>query len=147
MVSVLGFFPFLEWRQKCELNICFIKTLLDLYVEMFKWNLSQMCVYICNIYYTCIFIIFVLCIYRSFFIVMVICWTLIVKWKLLSRFWLCDPMDYTVCGILLARILEWVAFPFSRGSSQPRDRTHVSYIAGEFFTSWATTEVREYWSG
>ena len=33
----------------------------------------------------------------------------------------CDPMDYTVHGILQARILEWVAFPFSRGSSQPRD--------------------------
>ena len=32
---------------------------------------------------------------------------------------LCDPMDYTVRGILQARILEWVAFPFSRGSSQP----------------------------
>ena len=34
---------------------------------------------------------------------------------------LCDPMDYTVHGILLARILEWIAFPFSRESSQPRD--------------------------
>ena len=34
---------------------------------------------------------------------------------------LCDPMDYTVHGILQARILEWVAIPFSRGSSQPRD--------------------------
>ena len=33
---------------------------------------------------------------------------------------LCDPRDYTVCGILQARILEWVAFPFSRGSSQPK---------------------------
>ena len=33
---------------------------------------------------------------------------------------LCDPMDYTVHGILLARIVEWGAFPFSRGSSQPR---------------------------
>ena len=40
--------------------------------------------------------------------------------------------------ILQARILEWVAFPFSRGSSQPRDRTSVSHIAGGFFTSWAT---------
>ena len=49
-----------------------------------------------------------------------------------------DPMDYTVHGMLQARILEWVAFPFSRGSSQPRDRTQVSPIAGEFFTSWAT---------
>ena len=51
---------------------------------------------------------------------------------------LCDPKDYTVHGILQARILEWVAFPFSRGSSQPRDQTQVSHIAGRFFTSWAT---------
>ena len=51
---------------------------------------------------------------------------------------LCDPMDYTVHGILQARILEWVAFPFSRRSSQPRDRTQVSHIADRFFTSWAT---------
>ena len=42
--------------------------------------------------------------------------------KSLSRVRLfCDPMDYTVHGILQARTLEWVAFPFSRGSSQPRD--------------------------
>ena len=40
---------------------------------------------------------------------------------------LCDPMDYTVHGILQARILEWVAFPFSRGSFQPTDRTQVSH--------------------
>ena len=46
----------------------------------------------------------------------------------------CDPMDYTVHGILQARILEWVAFPFSRESSQPRDRTQVPHIAGRFFT-------------
>ena len=46
---------------------------------------------------------------------------------------LCDPMDYTVHGILQARILEWVAFPFSRGSSQPRDQTHVSYIGRQTF--------------
>ena len=37
-----------------------------------------------------------------------------------------NPMDYVVHGILQARILEWVAFPFSRGSSQPRNRTEVS---------------------
>ena len=47
---------------------------------------------------------------------------------------LCDPMDYRVHGIL-ARILEWVAVPFSRGSSQPRDQTQVSSITGGFFTS------------
>ena len=45
-----------------------------------------------------------------------------------------------VHGILQARILEWVAFPFSRGSSQPRDLTQNSCIAGGFFTSWATGE-------
>ena len=55
---------------------------------------------------------------------------------------LCDPMDYTVCGILQTRILAWVAFPFSRGSSQPRDQTQVSCTAGRFFTSWATREAR-----
>ena len=48
---------------------------------------------------------------------------------------LCDPMDYTIHGILQARILEWVAFPFFRGSSQPRDRTQVSLTAGGFFNS------------
>ena len=54
---------------------------------------------------------------------------------------LCDPMDYAVHGILQARVLEWVAFPFSGASSQLRDRTQVSCIAGGFFTSWATRET------
>ena len=54
-----------------------------------------------------------------------------------SRPALCDPVDYTVHGGLQARILECGAFPFSMGSSQPRDRTQVSCIAGGFFTSWA----------
>ena len=58
---------------------------------------------------------------------------------------LCDPKDYTVHGILQARILEWVAFPFSRGSSQSRDQTQVSHNTGGFFTSWATREAQEYW--
>ena len=44
---------------------------------------------------------------------------------------LCDPMDCIVHGILQARILEWVASPFSRGSSQPRDQSQVSHIAGK----------------
>ena len=48
---------------------------------------------------------------------------------------LCNPMEYAVQGIFQARILEWVAFPFSRESSQPRDQTQVSRIAGGFFTS------------
>ena len=50
-------------------------------------------------------------------------------------------------GILQAKILEWVAMPSSKGSFQPRDQTQVSHIAGRFFTSWATRETQEYWSG
>ena len=44
---------------------------------------------------------------------------------------LCDPMDYTVHEILQTRILEWVAVPFSRGSSQPNDGTQISRITGD----------------
>ena len=51
---------------------------------------------------------------------------------------LCNPMDCIVHGILQARILESVAAPFSRGSSQPRDQTQVSHTAGGFFTNWVT---------
>ena len=58
---------------------------------------------------------------------------------------LCDPMNCSpsgssVHGILQARILEWVAMPFSRGSSQSRDWTQFSCIAGRFFTIWVTRE-------
>ena len=49
-----------------------------------------------------------------------------------SRPTLCNPVDYTVHGILQARIREWVAFCFCRGSSQPRDQTQVSHTAGRF---------------
>ena len=49
-------------------------------------------------------------------------------------------------GILQARILEWVAFPFSKGSSQPKNQTQVSCIAGGFFTNWAIREANTiYW--
>ena len=47
-------------------------------------------------------------------------------------------------GILQARLLEWVAMLSSRGSSQPRDRTQISRIAGGFFTTWATRKAHEY---
>ena len=58
-----------------------------------------------------------------------------------SRLTLCDPRDYTVPGILQARILDWVAFPFFTGSSLHRDQTQVSSIAGWFFTSWGIREA------
>ena len=59
---------------------------------------------------------------------------------------LCNPRDNAVHGILQARILEGVAFHFSRGSSQPRDQTQVSHLANGFFTSRATREAQEYWN-
>ena len=69
-----------------------------------------------------------------------------VKWRSPSRIQL-FATPWTVHGFLHARLLEWVAFLFSRGSSQSRDWTWVSCIAGRFFTSWATREAQEYWSG
>ena len=54
---------------------------------------------------------------------------------------LCDSHGQYSPGILQARILKWVAFPFSRGSSQPSDPTQVSWIAGGFFTSGTTREA------
>ena len=62
-------------------------------------------------------------------------------WVLRPVWSLCNPMDYTDHGILQARILERVAVPFSRGSSQPKDWTQVSRIAAGFFTIWATREA------
>ena len=56
---------------------------------------------------------------------------------------LCNPKDHTAHGILQARILDWVAFPFSGGYSQSRDQTQISHIAGRFFTNWATRKPRE----
>ena len=53
------------------------------------------------------------------------------KWKSLSHVWLCNPMDYTVHGILQARKLKQVAIPFSKGSSQPRDQTQVSRLQAD----------------
>ena len=76
----------------------------------------------------------------------------VMKVKLLvppSRLTLCDPVDCnptgsSVHGILQARILEWVAIPFSRGSSQPRNQTQVFCITGRYFTIWATREAHQY---
>ena len=60
---------------------------------------------------------------------------------------LCNPMDFSppgssVHGISQARVLEWIAISFFRGSSQPRDQTWISCIASRFFTDWATRETQ-----
>ena len=54
----------------------------------------------------------------------------------------CSSPGSSVHGILQARILQWIAMPSSRGSSQPRDQIQVSPIAGGFFTVWATREAQ-----
>ena len=63
------------------------------------------------------------------------------KWKSLSHV----PLFVTVHGIPPARILEWVALSFSRGSSQPRNWAQVSCIAGRLFSAWATKEAQEFY--
>ena len=59
----------------------------------------------------------------------------------------CTPPGSSVRGIFQARILEWVAILFSRGSSQPRNRTWVFCTAGRLFTIWATKEAQLSWLG
>ena len=73
-------------------------------------------------------------------------------WELVTQLYptLCDPMDYRlpdfyVYEIVQARVLVWVAMPFSRGSSRLRDRTRIFYITGKFFTPWATILEILYW--
>ena len=74
---------------------------------------------------------------------LIMCIKVKVKCLLLSHVWLGKPMNCSlpgssVHGILQAKILKWLAIPFSRGSSRPRDWTQFSCIAGRFFTAWDT---------
>ena len=59
----------------------------------------------------------------------------------------CNPSGSSLCAVPQARNLEWVATPFSRVSSLPRDRTRVSCIAGRFFSTWATSKAPECFIG
>ena len=66
--------------------------------------------------------------------------------RLFETLWTVVSQAPLSMGILQAKILGWVAMPSSRASSQPRDRTQVSCIAGRFFTVWATREAQDYWN-
>ena len=72
------------------------------------------------------------------------CWSLSLVWLFAAPWTVtdCGLSGSSAHGILQARIPEWVAFPFFRGSSQPRDGTQVSRTAGRFFTIWATRRFR-----
>ena len=82
----------------------------------------------------------------SFWTLFFLCWTsknsrhavraqLLQSFPTLGNCMDCSLPGSSIHGIFLARILEWVAIPFSRGSSWPRDQTHVSCITGRFFTT------------
>ena len=85
-----------------------------------------MCVFVCLYVYLCV-------------LVTQSCLTL---WNPMD----CNLPGSSVYGIILAKILEWVAIPFSKGSSRPRDWTWVSCIAGGFLTIWATREAHILWN-
>ena len=68
------------------------------------------------------------------------------SWPTLCNPMGCSPPCSSVHGIFQARVLEWVAISFSRGSSQPRDRTQISCVAGRRFTAWAIREAWSKWS-
>ena len=87
-----------------------------------------------------------LCFFSLMFVCVCVCVRVHVRLVTQSHPTLCNTMDHSppassVHGILQARMLEWISFPFSRGSSQPRDWTRVSCIAGGFFTIWVTREA------
>ena len=113
------------------------------------------CVCMCVYIYICIiFRFFSITVYKILNTVSSLCYA--VELCCLSILHMCSASSLTVqlfttpwtiahqaplfVGILQARILKWVAIPSSRGSSQPRDRTHVSHITGGFFTVWITRE-------
>ena len=87
----------------------------------------------------------------KFFYLFILYWKKVKVLVTQSCLTLCDPTDCSppgssVHGILQARILEWMAISFSRGSYWPRDWTRVSCIAGRLFTVWATREALRSWA-
>ena len=123
-------FPLMDnWMKGHNLDVTGCILLPFLWIELGKTAWASVCVCVCVC--VCMNVYVYISIYE-------------VKWKSFSRIWLGDPVDYTIHGILQVRILERVAIPFSRGSSQPRNRNRVFCIAGWFFTSWATRESYTY---
>ena len=122
---------------------------MNMYIYKHKWIYIHMCIYT-HVFYTLLFFryMYILDCYPTYIHIYCICMLHACVHAKLLRLCptLCDPMDhspagFSVHGILQARILKWVAVsgtPFSRGSSQPRDQSHVSCgscIAGRFFTA------------
>ena len=114
----------MNWKDVKQVHLCFLTLLSLLRLSgVIRSYISYMCVCVCVCVYTHTHI----CICESGS-----------QSVMSNSLW---PHGLPSPWILQARILEWVAIPFSRGSSQPRDRTQVSHSAGGFFTSWATREA------
>ena len=99
---------------------------------------------------TCCLVIISICIFIILTINWFGKWTLVLSHSVVSdsvTSWTVAHQAPLSMAILQAKILEWVFMPSSRWSSQPRDWTEVSRIAGKFLTIWATREAQEYWSG
>ena len=129
-------------------NICYFQFLKVITISVdVRWYLIIVLIFYFSIEWWAFMCLFALSIYLpihpTYVSIYLCCYCSVAKWKEVkvsqSCLTLCDPMDYTVRGILQARILEWVPVPFCRGSSQPRDQTQASHIAGRFFASWASS--------
>ena len=125
------------WAGKLSFQFPWILLKNNSYVSSFTWNISFPFHDIGFPFYLKISIISVYAFYSKDTPNLYGWDTQVGRYKNVSR----SPPGPSVHGILQARILEWVAFPFSSGSSQPRDWTQVSRIAGRFFTSWTTREA------
>ena len=120
------------WTRQIVIYINIHINIVWIYVCV--WIYIYMCVYI----YVCMYIYMCVCV--------CVCVCSEVAQSCLTP---CDPMDCSppgssVHGIFQARVLEWIAISFSRGSSWPRGRTWVSCITGWCFTIWATRDISLY---
>ena len=130
--------------EGCAYNLFFIRaSFAHAIIFLFYWNTVDL--QCCDIF-RCIAKWFSYIYFFRFFSIIGYCKILNIEFpvkvkvtQLCPTLW--DPRDYTVHGILQARILEWAAFPFSRRSSQPRDWAQVSCIAGRLFTNWVIREA------
>ena len=126
-------------KTKCE------KQSYSAFIRKLKENWKKYCIYVARKWYVCIYLS-ESCIYTQGDMYKKIYSSIACNRKS-NESTLCNPMDCSppgssLHGILQARILEWAAISFSRGSSQPRDQIWVSCITGRFFTIWATREAQ-----
>ena len=143
---VLFYFVFWLPMSHCSSTICCkgCPSCIELLLHFIKKN--QLDIFV----WACLWVLYSIPLIYTFIPLKYHTILIIVKVKMLvaqSCLSLCDPMNCSLSGssvyaILQAKILEWIAIPFSRGSSLPKDQTLISCIADRFFTIWATREAQ-----